>query len=57
MNFGWEADEERLLRYMRVSPKKKLEWLQKMHEFTVKSSSKYLLKLRWRLREEINKCH
>jgi hypothetical protein len=57
VNFDWEPDDEKLLRYLKIPPKKKLEWLQKMHEFTVRSSSKHMLKLRWRLREEMNKCH
>jgi hypothetical protein len=51
MKFGWETEEEKLLRYMKIPPKQRLEWLQKMHEFTVKSSSKRMLKLRWKLRE------
>jgi hypothetical protein len=52
MIFGWETEEEKLLRYRKMPPKKKLEWLQKMHEFTVKTSSKRMLALRWKLREE-----
>lgn len=51
MTFDWETEEEKLLRYMKVPPEKKLEWLRKMHEFTVKASSKRMLRLRWRLRE------
>lgn len=51
MIFEWEKEEEKLLRYMKIPPKKKLEWLRKMHEFTVKSSSARMIKLRWKLRE------
>ncbi|NQT89990.1 MAG: hypothetical protein HQ558_01910 [Candidatus Omnitrophica bacterium] len=51
MKFGWETEEEKLLRCLKISPKKRLEWLQKMHEFTVKTSSKHMLARRWKLRE------
>lgn len=51
MNFGWETEEEKLLKYMKWPAKKKLEWLRQMHEFTVKTSSKKMLALRWKLRE------
>jgi len=33
MNFGWESEREKLLRYMKIPPKKKLEWLRDMSEF------------------------
>lgn len=33
----WESREERLLRFMRISPKKKLEWLLEINEFLNKS--------------------
>jgi hypothetical protein len=29
----WESREERLLRFMKISPKKKLEWLLEINEF------------------------
>jgi hypothetical protein len=51
MTFEWETEEERLKRYMKIPPKKKLEWLRQIHEFTVKSSSKRTMKIRWKLRE------
>ncbi len=38
MKFCWETEEERLKRFMKISPKKKLEWLRRMNEF----SSHYL---------------
>ena len=50
MNFEWESEEKKLSRYMKISPKKKLEWLRKMHEFTIKTSSTSMLSIRWRLR-------
>ena len=34
MNFQWEKNEERLLRWMKISPKSKLEWLRQMNDFS-----------------------
>ena len=51
MNFDWESEEERLLRYMKISPKKKLEWLRQMNEFMAKFSSKKTRAIRQKLRE------
>lgn len=51
MIFKWETEEERLLKFMKIPPKKKLEWLQQMHEFTIKFSSKKWKNNFWRLRE------
>jgi len=51
MIFKWETEKERLLRFMKISPKKKLEWLRQMNEFIVKSSSKRDRLIRWKLRE------
>ena len=51
MIFKWETERERLLRLMKIPPKKKLEWLRQMHEFVVKSSSKRDRLIRRRLRE------
>lgn len=51
MIFEWETGEERLKRHMKIPAKKKLEWLQQMHELVVKSSSKRTMKIRWKLRE------
>lgn len=33
MKFGWESEEERLKRFMKIPPQKKLEWLRQMNEF------------------------
>ena len=51
MNFDWESEEEKLLRYMKIPAHKKMEWLRQMHEFIVKTSSKQTLALRQKLRE------
>ncbi|MBL7073200.1 MAG: hypothetical protein ISS33_05415 [Candidatus Omnitrophica bacterium] len=51
MIFKWETEEERLRRFMKIPPKKKLEWLSKMHEIVLKSSSKRDKAIRRKLRE------
>jgi uncharacterized FlaG/YvyC family protein len=51
MNFGWEDERERLLRFMKIPPKRKLELLQQMNEFTRKFFSKRQKKIFWRLRQ------
>jgi len=51
MIFKWATEKERLSRFMKISPKKKLEWLQQMHEFIVKASSKRDKLIRWKLRD------
>ena len=50
MIFKWQTEEERLLRFIEIPPKKKLEWLREMNEFIVKSSSKRSKLIRWKLR-------
>ena len=51
MIFKWESEEERLLKYMRVAPKKKLEWLAQMHSFLCKALTKKQRYVYRRLRE------
>jgi hypothetical protein len=36
MKFRWESEKERLIRFMKISPKAKLEWLRQMNDFTAK---------------------
>ena len=50
MNFGWESAEEKLSRYMKLPAKKKMEWLQKMHEFTLAMASPERKEMFWKLR-------
>ena len=50
MNFGWESAEEKLLRYMNIPAKKKMEWLQKMHELTVAAATPEKRDIFWKLR-------
>ncbi|MDI6758285.1 MAG: hypothetical protein QMD94_01215 [Candidatus Omnitrophota bacterium] len=50
MIFRWETEEERLLKFMRIPPKKKLEWLRQAHEFILRASSRRTRLIRWKLR-------
>ncbi|MBU1122874.1 MAG: hypothetical protein ABIH71_07760 [Candidatus Omnitrophota bacterium] len=50
MIFKWETEEEKLKRFMKISPKKKMEWLHQMHQFIVKASTKEDRLIRWKLR-------
>ena len=47
----WESEKERLLKFMRIAPKKKLEWLQEMHDFLCKALTKKQRRVYYRLRE------
>ena len=47
----WETPDERTQRLMKIPPKKKLELLEELHQMTVKTSTKRMMKLRWKLRE------
>ena len=51
MIFKWETEEERLLRFLKIPPKKKLEWLCQMNEFMAKCSSPRRKLIRLKLRE------
>lgn len=51
MIFKQESEKEKLLRYMVISPKKKLEWLYQMHQFILKASTKKTRNIFWKLRE------
>ncbi len=48
----WESEQEKLLRYMRIPPKAKMEWLRQMNEFSLKASTKKIRDIRKKLREE-----
>jgi len=52
MIFTWETHDQRLRRFMKISPLKKLEWLRQMQEFTLKTSTKRLNMIRRKLRED-----
>ena len=46
----WETDQERLHKAMKIPAKKKLELLEQLHQFAVKTSNKKLMAIRWKLR-------
>ena len=48
----WETKEEKITRFMSIAAEKKMEWLRQMQEFTLKTSSKQLLSIRWHLRRK-----
>jgi hypothetical protein len=51
MIYKWETDKERLLRFMKISPLKKMEWLREINEFVLKSSTKRSKAIRRKMRE------
>jgi hypothetical protein len=51
MIFKWESQEQRLKRFMRISPKKKMEWLYQMHEFLRSVLTKKNIEVYRKLRE------
>ncbi len=50
MIFKWESEEERLLKFLRIPAKRKLEWLLQMNEFLHRFSSKKQERIRQKLR-------
>jgi len=54
MTFEWETDRERLLRLMKIPPKKKLEWLRQMQELNAKHRPRFRRYLRSRLRKQLS---
>ncbi len=51
MIFKWETKKERLLEFMKIPPKTKLEWLYQMNKFMLRFSSKKTKNIRQKLRE------
>lgn len=51
MIFSWESEEERLLRFMRIPAKKKMEWLYRMNKFLRRASTKKERDIRRKLRK------
>ena len=47
----YQITDEKLRRYMKIPPRKKLEILEELHQMAVKTSSPKTMKLRWKLRE------
>lgn len=51
IDFGWDNDEEeRLRRWVKISPKKKLEWLYESHAFMQKVFTRKQKDIFWKLR-------
>lgn len=50
MIFKWETENERILKHMRIPPKKKLEWLYEMNQLISKTSLKRYRQIRKKLR-------
>lgn len=50
-NFGWETEEEKLLRFKRIPAKRKLELLWQMHNFMRAAYTKERRKIFWKMRE------
>ncbi|MCK5242392.1 hypothetical protein KAR34_08065 [bacterium] len=53
MIFKWETEEQRLLRFMKIPPKQKLEWLHQMNKFINKCSTKRTKIIRQKLRNSL----
>ncbi|MBF0488993.1 MAG: hypothetical protein HQL15_00060 [Candidatus Omnitrophica bacterium] len=51
IDFGLKSDEDRLQRWVKLSPKKKLEWLYQMHMFIRKAYTPKQKEIFWKLRE------
>ena len=51
MIFKWETEDERILRFMGIPIKKKLEWLYEINKFLNKFSSAKVRKIRQKLRD------
>jgi len=49
--FEWETRDEKVLRYSKIPPIKKLIWLTQMHDLILKASSKKDIDLRWKMRQ------
>lgn len=52
MIYQWESQNERLLRFMKIPPQQKMEWLYQMHEFMLRTSSRRLKAIRLELRKK-----
>lgn len=51
MILKWETEEQRILRFMHIPAKKKLEWLYQMNIFMSKISSKKIKAIRKKMRK------
>jgi len=51
MIFKWQSQEDKLLKFMKIPPKKKLEWLYQMHVFLCNAFTKKQKDIFWKLRQ------
>ncbi|MDE1920755.1 MAG: hypothetical protein KGJ09_08585 [Candidatus Omnitrophica bacterium] len=51
INFDWQTDEERLRRWVKLSPKEKMRWLTESNEFMRKVWTKKQKEIFWKLRQ------
>jgi len=51
LNYRWETEEGKTLRFMKIPPIKKLEWLQQIHVLFSKHTSNKLKRKIRRVRE------
>ena len=51
IDFDWGKDEDRLRRWVKLSPKKKLEWLYQAHTLMRKALTKEQREVFWKLRQ------
>ncbi|MCK5580204.1 MAG: hypothetical protein KAJ18_02915 [Candidatus Omnitrophica bacterium] len=49
--FEWESEKDRLLKALKMSPRRKMEWLREMNEFSAKYMPSKSRKVRQKLRE------
>lgn len=50
MIYKWENEKDRLIRFMKVSAKRRMEWLYQMHKFTRLAYSAKQREIFWKLR-------
>ena len=55
MIYAFETERERIVRYMNIPAKKKMEWLRDMQKLVCATSSKRMKKIRLRVRERNDK--
>lgn len=51
MIFKWESEEDRLRRFMKIPPRKKLEWIYQMNVFLNKCATPKVKAIRRKLRQ------
>ncbi len=51
MIYKWETEEERLQRFIAITPKKKLEWLFQMHHLLARAFTKKKREIYYKLRQ------